>query len=114
MKQLNMNDLLDLTYIPDAEARLEKLFDWHFERHKIVVEAALVSFGAIFAGLLVAYLSADVDLAQFVMASLYVLIGLGAMGALAYWELHSLKKDFLTALQILNATQEYSRSEDNG
>jgi hypothetical protein len=109
MKQLNMNDLLDLAPIADAEARLEKVFDWHFERHKVVVEAVLVSFGAVLAGLLVAYLSADVGLTQFVFALIAVVAGFGAIGTLAYLELRAQKEDFLTALQILKANQEYVR-----
>lgn len=107
MKQLSIDDLFDLAGTQDSRARVEKLFDWHFERHKVVVEAVMVSFGAVLAGLLVAYLSQDVSLLPFALTLLAAFAGLGTLGMLAYGELRSQKEDFLHALKILDAIGHY-------
>ena len=107
MRQLSIDDLFDLADTEDARARVEKLFDWHFERHKVVVEAVMVSLGAIVAGLLVAFLSEDVALLAFALALLAASFGLGTVGVLAYLELRSQKEDFLHALKILDAIVRY-------
>ncbi len=71
----------------------------------------MVSFGAVLAGLLVAYLSRDVALLPFALTLLAAFTGLGTLGVLAYRELRSQKNDFLHALKILDAVGRYRHGE---
>jgi hypothetical protein len=96
--------LLELAALPDPMVKVEKLFDWYFERHKLLIEVAGVSVGAFFAALIVALLKGEYDVNNWWWVAVVAAILLLATGSAirrSYLIMKGMEDQFIVALQLL-------------
>jgi hypothetical protein len=99
---LSIQDLASLAEGHDPEGRVEKIFDWSFERRKVVAQAALAFIASFLVALSITYLRNDIESQLFVPIAFVSVGGVSALFFRAYWRLRSLKQEFLAALWIIN------------
>lgn len=102
MRDLTMKDLLDLAEVdvPDAEMRVQKMYEWHFERVKATSQWILGASGALFISLLVAFLRAELQLLWW--QTVLIVVGALATGAYGMYNLRQLRlmhHEFVAALK---------------
>lgn len=101
---LRMRDFYILAQLPEAESRIEKAFNWYFERHKTIVQGVLAYLGTFAVGLAA---SAYRDEIALWLAVPVALIGFGGpsflLAARAYLRLRSVERKFLMAVLLLDA-----------
>ncbi len=107
MRQLSIADLLDLARVPDAENRIVKVFDWYFERHKLVVQGVLAYLTALSVALLTAFIRGDLSWQLILVLALVNLCGIGFLCGRSYLRLRSLHREFLVALRTFDAFKNY-------
>ncbi len=61
MKELKLAELIDLVVagVPKAEGRIQKMFDWHFERDMMITKWFLGAAASLFVAVLVAFFRAE-------------------------------------------------------
>lgn len=61
---LTVKDLLDLVVadVPDASGRIEKIFEWHFERVKTTAQWVLGAAASLFVSSLIPFFKAELQL----------------------------------------------------
>ncbi len=64
MRNLKIKDLIDLVIAetPNAEVRIEKIFEWHFERIKITSQWVLGIAATVSAAFLLAFFKAELKI----------------------------------------------------
>ena len=82
---------------------MEKLFDWYFERHKLVIEVTAVSVGAFFAALIVAALKGDYanNWTFVAIVALGVVLLAGSLIGRSYLLMVKMEDDLVGALKLL-------------
>jgi len=103
MRELSIKDLLDLVVaeVPDAATRIQKMFEWHFERVKVISQWILGATASLFIYILVAFFKADLELEawQIILIVLFALCT-STYGIYLLWQLRSLNRQFIAALKL--------------
>ena len=103
MFDLSIRDIIDLVtaQVPDAEARIQKVYEWHFERVKTTSQWILGAAASLFIAVLVAFFKAELKLVwwQNALIALFA-IGTGTFGIYRLWQLRSIHRQFIAALKI--------------
>jgi hypothetical protein len=99
---LSIQELENLAEGHDPEGRVEKLFDWSFERRKVVAQAALAFIASFLIAMSVPYFKNEFTSQVFVPIVIVSVGGVSALFVHAYWRLRSLKQEYLAALWIIN------------
>jgi len=89
--------------VQGAEDRVEKAYDWYFERKKLVVQTVLAFLTAFVVALVAAVVRGDLTLLAATLIALVGVLGTGVLGVQSYWELHALPEYYLEALDTLDA-----------
>jgi hypothetical protein len=108
MPGLRVADILDLAASQSAEAenRLHEVFQWQFERNMTSVRLAFGTAGSLVVALIAVLFRTGSVLAWWQAGLVLVAAGVfAAMGGLLLWRTRRLHRDFLTALQLLNAAR---------
>jgi Flp pilus assembly protein TadB len=100
---IKIRTLRELAALPDPAAKAEKLFDWYFERQKLMIEVTAVSLGAFFAALIVAALQgAYVNNWTHVAIAVFIVVLLtGYVIRHLYLGLKRMEDEFIAALDLL-------------
>ena len=103
MRELRIRELIDLVVaeVPEAEIRIQKMFEWHFERGKITSQWILGIAASLFISLLIAFFRGELRLVWWQTT----LIMLSAPGASTYgiyrlWQLRSINRQFVSTLKL--------------
>ncbi len=103
MRNLSMKELIDLVVaeVPDAETRIQKMFEWYFERVKITSQWILGATASLFISVLVAFFKAELQLVWWKTA-LIILFALSTAtyGVYRLWQLRSLNSQFVATLKL--------------
>lgn len=106
MKKLTVGELTDLVgaEVTDAEARLEKVFDWMHTRQMELAKWVLTASAALFIPVAIAYLTGNIAKGTspwWVVAALFggVLLAVLGLGMLYYAQ--QLYKTYLAAISLL-------------
>jgi hypothetical protein len=108
MRALRVADVLDLAAAQSAESesRLEKVFEWEFERTMTSVRLLFGAAGSVVIALLAALFREDTSLKTW---HIVVILGsaaiLAALGAALLWRIRTAHREFLAALQLLNTSE---------
>lgn len=108
MKALQVADVLDLAAAEssDAEDRLQKVFEWDFERTMTSARLLFAAAGSVIAVMLAALLRVDSVLTAwhvFVFTASSAVLAISGMVIL--WRIRKLHREFLAALQLLNSAK---------
>jgi sterol desaturase/sphingolipid hydroxylase (fatty acid hydroxylase superfamily) len=103
MRDLSITHLIDLVVaeVPDAEERIQKMFEWHFERVMTLSRWILGAAASLVIAVLAAFFKAELQLACW-QTGLIVLAALatGTYGVYRLWELRSVHRQFIAALKL--------------
>jgi hypothetical protein len=103
MRDLTIRDLLDLVIadVPKGPERIEKMFEWHFERVKTAAQWTLGAAASVVVASMVPLLKAELLLTwwQTVLLILSAL-GTASYGVLRLWQLRILHREFVAALRL--------------
>jgi hypothetical protein len=103
MKEIRLRDLVDLMVaeVPDAEKRIEKMFQWHHDRVMAISQWMLGAAASLFAVLLVAFFRGDLELAFWKIGLLVLGISIVAiLGFLRIWQLRVMNHQFVATLKL--------------
>jgi hypothetical protein len=109
VRDLRIKDLVDLVAadVPDAEDRIEKMFDWHHDRSMKMSQWALGASVSLVVALAVVFFRAELRLACWQIG----LVVAAAFGAAGYglfrqWQLRSIHQQFVGALKLYRQLKE--------
>jgi hypothetical protein len=102
-RNLSIRDLLDLAVadVAGAEERIEKIFEWHFDRAKTISQWILGAAASLSISVLISISKQEWKLsAPFTTIILMCAVATGAYGAYNLWQLRSLSRQFVAALKL--------------
>jgi hypothetical protein len=109
VRALRVSDVLDLAAAQsaEAEARLEKLFEWDFERTMTSIRLLFGAAGSIVVALVAALFRENSALKTWhiVLISGSAAV-LAVIGAVLLWRARTVHRHYLASLQLLNAAQD--------
>ena len=105
MRDLSVKELSDLVVadVPDADARIEKMFGWHFERDMAITRWMLGAAAALAVSALVAFFKAEIkpNWWQTVLLTGIPLVT-SSYGVYRLAQIRSIHGQFVSALKIYN------------
>ena len=103
MKDIAIKDIIDLvdSNVPDAELRIEKMFDWHFQRDMTITKWVLGAAASLSVAVLVAFSKAELNLSWWEM----IVIAICALASSTYGiyrivRIRSLHSQFISTLKL--------------
>lgn len=103
MRELTVKDLLDLIVadVPDAPGRIQKVFEWHFERVKTTAQWVLGAAASLFVSSLIPFFKAELQLSWWQTLLLFLsAAGTASYGIYRLWQLRTLHREFVAALKL--------------
>ena len=103
MRELSMKELIDLVVaeVPQAETRIQKMFEWHFERVKITSQWVLAAAASLSISVLVAFFKAELKLVWWQTTLIvFLAVATATYGVYCLWQLRSLNRQFVAALKL--------------
>lgn len=105
MKDISIKDLLDLVIseVPDAETRIQQMFDWHFQRNMMIIKWIMGAVASLVIAALVAYFKAEIKL-NWWQATIVIFFPLSGStyGIYRLYHIRSMHRQFVSALKIYN------------
>ena len=105
MRDISIRDLIDLVVadVPEADARIQEMFSWHFERDMTITKWFLGAAASIAVSALIAFLKAEIDILWWqtiIMVALPLLTSTYGVYRLAKGR--RIHRQFVAALRIYN------------
>lgn len=100
-----MSDLLDLVEaeVDEAESKITKMFDWHYDRVKTTAQWILGAAASLVISLVIAYSKDELAVsnlaAALMLGAAVVFLGVGIF---RMWRLSKLQREFVAALSLLS------------
>jgi hypothetical protein len=111
MQELNINDIIDLVVaeVPDAGTRIKEMFEWHFERVKIILEWILGITASLFLLAVLAFFKTEIDLEYWQIGVVLIFaLCTGTYGLYRLWQLRALNHEFVAALKLFSELKKIS------
>lgn len=105
MKDISIKDLADLVVsnIPEADSRIEKIFDWHFQRDTMITKWILGAAASLAVSLFIAFYKSENAPNWQVTCLLCTLpLATSSYGIYRLVQMRSIHKQFVSALRIYN------------
>lgn len=105
MKDISIRDLADLVVseVPEADSRIEKVFDWHFQRDTMVTKWILGAAASLAVSILIAFFKAEISPNWWQTCFLIALpVGTSSYGFYRLVHMRSIHRQFVSALRIYN------------
>lgn len=109
MKDITLKEIIDLvdSDVSDAESRIERMFDWHFQRDMTITKWVLGAAASLSIAVLVAFFKAELSLSWWQI----VIVGICALASSTYGiyriaRIRSLHRQFVSTLKLYS---EFSR-----
>ncbi|WP_226536441.1 hypothetical protein [Fictibacillus halophilus] len=103
MKEINIHDLIDLILadVSDSEAKIQKMFEWHFERLKTVSTWILGTSVTTMVAIFLNYMNTNSTLSGwFVIITILLGFSISSFGIYLLIKLWKLNKQFISALKL--------------
>lgn len=105
MKYLTIKEIIDLVVaeIPDPESKIQKMFEWHLEREKLIITWILGAAASLFISVLVAFFKAELKLGLWQIA-IIILCSLGTAfyGIYRVLQIRSINSQFISAMKLFS------------
>lgn len=111
MNELTLRDLMNLASsdVPEAEERLEKMYEWYFDKQMAVAKLYLGAAGSILAAIVVGVLQDKIDTSLWSLGGLIVLAAITASyGLLLFSRLRRIHGAFIDSLVLYRTFAEVS------
>ncbi|MDD5168128.1 MAG: hypothetical protein PHN75_04860 [Syntrophales bacterium] len=105
MKDISIKELIDLATsdVPDGDARIEKMFDWHFQRNMMIAKWIMGAVASLSIAALLGYFKAEIDLNWWQSIVAIVLpLSASTYGFYRLYHIRSMHRQFVSALKIYN------------
>ena len=105
MRDCTIRDIIDLVVaeVPEPEARLEKMFEWHFQRVQTIAHWFLTTTAALLVAVLVGAFGADWQLSLWQTGLILLCaIATASYGLYLLWKLRALAAQFVASLKLLS------------
>lgn len=105
MKDISIKDLANLVVseVPEADSRIEKLFDWHFQRDTMISKWILGVAASLGVSILAAFFKADISPNWWQTCLLVALpMATSSYGIFRIIHMRSIHRQFFAALRIYN------------
>ena len=103
MKDIAIRDIIDLvaSEVPNAESRIEKMFDWHFQRDMTITKWVLGAAASLSVAVLVAFSKAELNLSlwQIIIVAACALAS-STYGIYRIVRIRSLHRQFVSTLKL--------------
>ena len=103
MLELKIKDLIDLVAadVPDAEKRIEKMYDWHFEKIKVLYQLSLGISASLFVSIIVAYLQSNIKMDIWIIFFTLIMASCPAIyGVVRFHNLKMIHRQYVVAMKI--------------
>ena len=104
MLDLKIKDLLDLVAsdVPDAETKIQKMYEWHFDKVKMISQFSVGAAASLFISIFLTFLqtTSQIDWWKLLLIVLMAL-STGIYGAYQIYQLRALHRQYVTALKLL-------------
>lgn len=103
MKELSIKDLVDLVVadVPEAEARIQRMFEWQFDRSMTICQWVFGFTASLFVAVAVAFFRAELEVPWWqIGAVVLAALGTGTYGLFRLWQLRSVHQQFVAALKL--------------
>ncbi len=103
MKELTIRNLIDLVIsdTQDGETRIEKMFEWHYDRQKTLVQWLLGAAASLLVAVVVALTTTNVQLEIWEAVSLFIAVAfLGFWGLWLIYRLRRIQSQFISTLRL--------------
>jgi phosphatidylglycerophosphate synthase len=105
VKYLTIKEIIDLVVgeIPDAESKIQKMFEWYLEREKLIITWILGVAASLFVSVLVAFFKKEINL-EWWLTILIIICSLGTAlyGVIRVYRLRSMNAQFVSALKLFS------------
>nr|WP_321350491.1 hypothetical protein [uncultured Methanoregula sp.] len=103
MLDLKIKDLIDLVVadVPEPEKRIEKMYDWHFEKIKILYQLSLGISASLFVSIILAYLQSNIKMDFWQIIFTLIMASCPAIyGILRFHNLKLIHRQYVVAIKI--------------
>ena len=103
MKDITLKDLIDLVAsdTPEAEVRIEKMFDWHFHRDMTITKWVLGAAASLIVAVLVAFSKAELNLEWWQISIITIFaLSTSTYGIFRIVKMRSLHRQFVATLKL--------------
>jgi len=103
MLDLKIKDLIDLVVadVPEPEKRIEKMYDWHFEKIKVLYQLSLGISASLFVSIILAYLQSDIKMDLWIILLTLVMALCPAFyGVYRFHNLKLIHRQYVVAIKI--------------
>ncbi len=112
MKYLKIKEIIDLVVgeVPDAESKIQKMFEWYLEREKLIITWMLGAAASLFISVLIAFFKKEIEL-EWWQTSLIIIFSLGTAfyGVIRVYHIRSMNAQFVSALKLLSNFKKISQ-----
>ncbi|WP_292371056.1 hypothetical protein [Methanoregula sp. UBA64] len=103
MLDLKIKDLIDLVVadIPESEKRIEKMYDWHFEKIKVLYQISLGISASLFVSIILSYLQSNLHVDLWLLILTLIMASCPALyGMVRFHNLKLIHRQFVEAIKI--------------
>lgn len=112
MKYLTIKEIIDLVAgeVPDAESKIQKMFEWYLEREKLIITWILGAAASLFISVMVAFFKSELKL-QWWQTLLIIIcsLGTGVYGMIRVYHMRSMNSQFVSALNLFSNFKQISQ-----
>ena len=104
MKDITLKELVDLAVasVSEPDSRIEKMFDWHFERELTITKWLLGAAASIFVAMLISYYKQEFNVATWqIILGIIIVLASFSYGIYRLLKLRNIHKQFVSALKLL-------------
>lgn len=104
MKDITLKELVDLAVadISEPNDRIEKMFEWHFERELTITKWLLGAAASIFVAMLISYYKQEFNVSTWqIILGIIIVLASFSYGIYRLWRLRNIHKQFVSALKLL-------------
>lgn len=105
MLDLKIKDLLDLVVsdVPDAEIKIQKMYEWHFEKVKMISQFSIGAAASLFISALLTFLQTTSQIDWWKIVLIFIMaLSTGTYGAYRIYQLRALHRQYGTSLKLLS------------
>jgi len=104
MKDITLKELVDLAVaaVPEPDNRIEKMFEWHFERELTITKWLLGAAASIFVAMLISYYKQEFNVSTWqIIIGIIIVLASFSYGIYRLLKLRNIHKQFVSALKLL-------------
>lgn len=106
MKDVSLKELIDLIEadVPESESKIEKMFEWHFNRSLTVAKWIWGLAASLFIALLASYFKEEIKIEVWqTIGIIFLSLATASYGFFKMYQIRSIQKQFVSSLKIYSS-----------